>query len=778
MYINNDIKFALISHGAKWITVNLLGLLPSLDKQRLPQRLDKDYRTRLDLSNRRFGWFCQPIRHLWPSLPDLRGSTTRKVCALEVIQLTQIRKIKTESSTSFCSHNTAKTMVSVKPLSCGWLNGGRGHIVLQTYRKVAMKQYGSYSQDCKYGIRRFSSEPGDVLQCKGERILSDVWRRNLQNPNFINKRLWSVLKHDDIWISSFLKLAYNRGSNTPGTDNSRIANFSLDKVMAVKKDLLEGRFRWGDSRRIYIPKADGKRLRPLTIPNFRDRLIQEVLKKLLSSIYEPCFDIHSHGFRPGRSCHTALRDVRKNFKGCKWILEGDISCFFDTVSHSRLILLLQKKIKDERIISLISKGLKAKILVPETGEIILPDSGVPQGGIISPLLSNIYLHELDKYMKAYIKELNVGTERPYSLEYRRVSRNLKSRKAAKKLGLTPSDMLSDKFMRMKYVRYADDFIVGLICSRTKALKIKNHIKTFLKERLYLELNDSKTLLTDVAPRKHFNHTSQVNFLGYLISMHRGIITRTAKNRRRVTGKRHVILKVDQRKVINRLAEKGFCTKDGLPKPKFTYIHDTQAVTNEKVNRIFRGIVNYYKLADNIKHFGCRLFYIFSHSLAKMYAAKYRWHRRATIFNIGNRDLSKPLLTKRGKGHLGRITDSYQAPLKGIIYSHYEDLPRPIKAPLNPDFTSSFNEVYNGQIKEVEVIQALLRKHTIAGPIQIGKLPCIDCGSQTDVNLHHVKSLSLTDDLKKIPAKSLRKVVPVCKKCHLNRHGGSFRQPKK
>lgn len=775
MFKSNDIKFVLISHGAKWITVNSPELLLSLDKQRLPQRLDKGYWIRSGLSNRRFGWLCQPTRHSQPILPNLRRSTIRKVCTLKVIQLTPIRKIETGSNNSFCSLSITKTIVSVKPLSYDWLSGGRGYIVLQTRRKVAMKQYENDSQDCKYGIRRFSSEPGDVLQYKGERILSDVWRRNLQSPNFINERLWSILKHDDIWISSFLKLAGNRGSNTPGTDDARIANFSLDKVMAIKKDLLEGRFRWGDSRRIHIPKADGKRLRPLTIPNFRDRLVQEVLRKLLSSIYEPCFNIHSHGFRPGRSCHTALRDVRKNFKGCKWILEGDISCFFDTVSHSQLISLLQKKIKDERVISLISKGLKAKILVPGTGEVIHPDSGVPQGGILSPLLSNIYLHELDKYMDSTIKEFNVGTERPYSPEYRRVVRNLKSRKAARKLGLTPTDMLSEKFLRIRYVRYADDFIVGFISSRTKALKIKNHIKIFLKEQLHLELNDSKALLTDVAPRKHFNYTSQVGFLGYLISMHKGVTTRTAKNRRRLTGKGHVVLKVDQRKVVSRLAEKGFCTKDGSPRPKFTYIHDTQAVTNEKVNRIFRGIVNYYKLADNIRHFGCRLFYIFSHSLAKMYAAKYRWHRRATIFNIGDRDLSKPLLTKRGNGYLGRMTDSYHVPLKGIVYPRYEDIPKPVKAPLNPDFLPSFNEVYSGQLKEVEAIQELLRKHTIAGPIQVGKLTCIDCVSQEDVNLHHIKSLALTDDLKKkISAKSLRKVVSACKNCHLNRHGGSFR----
>ena len=195
---SSDIKFVLISYGVKWIIVNFLELLPSLDKQHLPQRLDKNYWTKLGLLNRRFEWFCQPIRHSWSSLPNLRGSTTRKVCTSKVIQLTLIRKIETGSNISFCSGSTTKTTVSVKSLSSDWLSGGRGYIVLQTGRKVAMKQYENYSQDCKYGIRRFSSEPGDVLQYKGKRILFDVWRRNLQNPNFRNERLWSILKHDDI----------------------------------------------------------------------------------------------------------------------------------------------------------------------------------------------------------------------------------------------------------------------------------------------------------------------------------------------------------------------------------------------------------------------------------------------------------------------------------------------------------------------------------------------------------------------------------------------------
>jgi group II intron reverse transcriptase/maturase len=690
-----------------------MNLCDSKDKQRLPQRLDKDYWIRLSLSNRRFEWLCQPVGLQLLYLPSLRGSTTCGAYITKVNQLNQNRKIETESNISFCLFKgTTETMVSVTSLGMGLLNGRRGYIVLHTRRKVAKKQYEKYSLDCKYETRRFNSSiPGEVLH-KGERILSDIWNRNLQNPSFVNKRLWSVLKHDDVWISSFLKLAGNLGTKTPSTDRIQIVDFSLDKVMAIKKDLLNGHFQWNINRRLFIPKTDGKKFCSLTIANFKNRLVEEVLRRILVCIYEPCFNKHSHAFRSGRSCHTALRDVRKNFKGCKWILEGEISHFFNSISHTKLIFLLQKKIKDERFVSLISKGLKAKVLIPQSGEVIKPENGVSRSSILTPLLLNIYLHEFDEYMKLCVKEFNVGTDGPYSVKYRKISQTFKSRKTAKKLSLTSSK----KLLYMKYVRYADDFIVGLICSRAKALEIKNRIKMFLQEKLNLELNNVKTLLIDVAPRKHFNTTSQVSFLGYLISMYKGINTRVSGNRRKFIKKGHVVLKVDQKKVVNKLAGKNFCTKDGNPIPKFTYIHDTQAVTNEKVNRLFCGIMNYYALADNIRPFGCRLYYIFTHSLAKMYAAKYRWHRRAAIFNMGGRDLSQPLLTKRDKSFLGRKKNSYLVNLKGIVYSHYSDMPRPDKASLNSDFIPSFQEIYNGDSQEIESIQELLKKYSKAGPV--------------------------------------------------------------
>jgi retron-type reverse transcriptase len=258
---------------------------------------------------------------------------------------------------------------------------------------------------------------------------------------------------------------------------------------------------------------------------------------------------------------------------CKWVIKGNISRFFETVSHSKLIFLLQKKIKDKRFISLISKGLKAKALFLQY-EIINLDNVTSQTKIISPLLSNIYLHELDKYLTAYIKELNGVIKYPYSFNYIRFAKKLKNRKADKTLSLTNKNTLSNAFIRMKYVRYADNFIVGVTCSKVKALEIKNHIEMFLKKYLYLKFSN-KTLLTNFLSKKTFNYNSYVSFLNFFIFMHQGVPIKTANNNRRFNGKSHVILKVNQKEVICRLAEKKFCTKNGSPKPKFIYMYNTK-----------------------------------------------------------------------------------------------------------------------------------------------------------------------------------------------------------
>lgn len=296
------------------------------------------------------------------------------------------------------------------------------------------------------------------------------------------------------------------------------------------------------------------------------------------------------------------------------MIEGDISKFFDTVDHDKLITLLKKKIKDERLLNLIYAGCKSKIIMPDSGS-ITNERGVPQGGVVSPLLANIYLHELDMLMHKFIEERNIGFQRPHNPVYRKYVRQHGYRNA-RKTTLKASDYTSDKYKRLAYVRYADDFIIGMCDTRQEALEVKSNIAKFLANELNLLLNEDKTIITDT-------QKNGTKFLGYLIHTHPGIWKRNKNNTLRLTGKGHIRLLADTDKVVRRLAEKGFCTKDGDPRPKFTFLSDTQGSTNKKVNRIFRGIMEYYKLAENRKQFGCFLFYIFSHSLAKMYSAKFR-----------------------------------------------------------------------------------------------------------------------------------------------------------
>jgi group II intron reverse transcriptase/maturase len=646
--------------------------------------------------------------------------------------------------------------------------GGRGFVVPYTMGRGLWTRAGLNKvrgEECLTdSIDEF---PGNVSH-KGEHILYNLWWKNKNDKNHINYKLMSILKHDDIWIESYAKLLGNRGSTTAGPDGRTIAELTFDTVNAIKGKVLNGTFEWGEIRRVYIPKPNGGK-RPLGIPNISDRLVQEVLRRVLSCIYEPNFSPYSHGFRPGRSCHTALRNVRKSFKGTKWMIEGDISKFFDRVDHTKLISILKKKIRDERILNLIYAGCKCKVIMPESGS-IKNEYGVPQGGVLSPLLSNIYLNELDTFMEREMIDGNVGFQRPHSPEYRLYVKKHGLRRA-RKTELRPTDNMSKSYKRMSYVRYADDFIIGMCDTKTVAVELKTKLANFLKEDLKLELNEGKTIVNDLVQKK-----KPTRFLGYAIYMHHGIWKRNSNNTLRLYGKGHVRLMVDRNRVVERLAEKGFCTKSGDPRPKFTYLYDSQSNTNTKVNRIFRGIMEYYKLGENRRQVGCELFYILSHSLAKLYAAKFRWHRIATIFKMGGRDLGGKIKIKRSI--LGNINSGRIDP---IIYSHYKDIAQAIKAPLDPNFQATWEEIYKGaNQKAISTIEDILRKNTIAGPITTRGDRCSNCGATEELNMHHIKGLKDVQNkskLSQIKSKSARKTVILCRDCHIKAHGGSFKPSK-
>jgi group II intron reverse transcriptase/maturase len=257
---------------------------------------------------------------------------------------------------------------------------------------------------------------------------------------------------------------------------------------------------------VEIPKGNGE-TRPLGIPTLDDRIVQETLRTILEAIFEPTFNNNSHGFRPGRGCHTALKQINTRFKAANWYIEGDIQKYFDTINHNILLNLLRRKVQDTLILNLIESALKADVIF--RGRELERVSGTPQGGILSPLLSNIYLHELDEFMEGIMKEFQ-GTKKtprqnPINRKYMAKARERDPKKARQYPAAYPFDR---DYIHVRYVRYADDFLIGVTGPRDLAETIKKRVEEFLKGKLGLTLSPEKTLITSIA--------NGIPFLGYIV----------------------------------------------------------------------------------------------------------------------------------------------------------------------------------------------------------------------------------------------------------------------
>ena len=310
-----------------------------------------------------------------------------------------------------------------------------------------------------------------------ERVLNSLTKHS-KDLNYKFERLYRILFNEEMYYVAYQRIYAKPGNMTAGADGKTIDRMSLNRIEKLITSLKDESYQPKPSKRVYIPKKNGK-MRPLGVPTFDDKLLQEVVRMVLEAIYEGQFDNHSHGFRPKRSCHTALTDIQKTFSGVKWFVEGDIKGFFDNINHQILIDGMKERISDDRFIRLIRKFLKAGYL--ENWKFHNSYSGTPQGGIISPILANIYLDKLDKYMKEYAEKFDKGTKRKrceqsIKLENKRswIRRKLKvvtdqtqraelikKLKAYQKEGLRYpfGDEMDAEYKRLKYVRYADDFLI-------------------------------------------------------------------------------------------------------------------------------------------------------------------------------------------------------------------------------------------------------------------------------------------------------------------------------
>jgi len=263
----------------------------------------------------------------------------------------------------------------------------------------------SHGKDVKVREMRTAETTLNIIQDRGKRQLplDDVYRQ-LYNP--------------DMYLRAYAKLYKNNGAMTPGITEETVDGMSTKKIAKIIEAIRYERWQWTPVRRIEIPKRKGGK-RPLGMPTWSDKMVQEVIRSILEAYYEPQFSRHSHGFRPKRGCHTALTDIHEVWAGTKWFVEGDIKGCFDNIDHHILMNILRENIRDNRFLRLIEGALKAGYCEEWTYHPSL--SGSPQGGIVSPILSNIYMDRLDRYVQeTLIPEYTQGKVRKRHPEYKRL----------------------------------------------------------------------------------------------------------------------------------------------------------------------------------------------------------------------------------------------------------------------------------------------------------------------------------------------------------------------
>jgi len=592
-------------------------------------------------------------------------------------------------------------------------------------------------------------------------ILSILNQKSKHDEKYLFNRIYRNLYNKEFYLNAYGKMYSKEGNMTPGADGKTIDGFKVECIEKLIEKLKEEKYYPKPAKRVYIPKKNGK-TRPLGIPSFEDKLVQEVVRQILEAIYEPLFSENSHGFRPKRSCHTALMQIKKSAGGTNWAVEGDITGCFDNIDHDILLDILSKKISDGRFIELIRRFLKAGYF--EFKEFKNSMSGCPQGGLISPILSNIYLNEFDKYMEQLILDTDKGKKKKANLAYDRlVSKRVYAEgrgefelanKIRQEMRKIPSqDEMDKNFIRVKYVRYADDFIICVIGSKELAIDIKEKVSLFMEKKLKLELNKEKTLITNL-------RTERANFLGYeIIKTHcNSKMTRNSNGikKRSVNGRIQLLV---PSKVINEKI-KPF-TKNGKPchfSPRVN-LPVTDIINN--YNAEIRGLYNYYCLATDVSD----KLYKFKHfhytSLAKTIARKEKSTVTKVIKKYG---ISVP--KKIGTGTRQIIGIRYNTKNGPKVMTYFNDSIKKVDFPLY-----EVKEEYGITIKNNSNLITRLNANV-----------CELCGSKEKIEVHHVRKLK---DIKRkyskrgdsIPnwvlemSKMNRKTLVVCEKCHVKIHGG-------
>jgi len=577
-------------------------------------------------------------------------------------------------------------------------------------------------------------------------IIRDRGRRRLPLED-----LYRQLYNRDLYLHAYGRLSRNAGAMTPGATAETVDAMSVEKIDALIDALRHERYRWTPVRRTYSPKPSGK-LRPLGLPTWTDKLLQEVIRAILEAYYEPQFSPHSHGFRPGRGCHTALGEITKRWKGVKWFIEGDLAQCFDSLDQQVMFAILSENLHDQRFLRLLANLLKAGYL--EDWQYHTTLSGVPQGGVVSPILSNIYLGRLDQFVETMLLPLYIHGHRrkpypPYmallkaAWKHKVAGKTVEAKTLRRHAQRLPSrDPQDPNFRRLWYVRYADDWLLGFSGPREEAEAIKEQLRTFLGGTLKLGLSAEKTLITHA-------RTEAARFLGYdIVTQHADEKQFRPLRRRCINGA--LGLKVPVAVI------RAKCTKymrRGKPIHLAARLQDADYSIVAQYQAEYRGFVQYYLMAYNV-HRLWRVHRVMQQSLVKTLADTHRTSGN-TVYRKDRTTVATPHGTLR-VGEVRHERGKEQAPLVarcgGIALRWQRD------TRLNDQPKAVFG-------KRSEVVQRLLAQ------------VCEVCGSRETCEVHHIRKLAdlhRPGQREKPPwvqrmAARRRKTLVVCRQCHEDIH---------
>jgi len=620
--------------------------------------------------------------------------------------------------------------------------------------------------NCK-DTRMLSARTGDKL-----RAISEVARKGRRV-----KDLRRLMNHPDLWMQAYLNIQGNKGALTRGTDTTTMDGYSPERAANLVELIRERRYKPKPVRRVNIPTKVAGKMRPLGIPSADDKLVQEVVRTILERIYEPLFKDSSHGFRPKRSCHTALRSMQKGWTGTKWFIDIDIKGYFNNINHDILMELLKKRIEDTQFLDLIRDMLKAGYV--EDWQYHKTYSGTPQGGIVSPILANIYLHEFDEYMEQKKQEFDQGKARRETREWHNVTTYLGYHRkkidalkgdispeamlrrerheqrvqelSAEQKRLPASDPLDPTYRRLFYVRYADDYLIGIIGSKQEAETVFTEVKTFLNKNLKLDISEEKSGIHHAKEGTAFlgyavqNYTSE-----YMSKVRSPVYTRVGAALRR-NMREKLQLRIPQTKMSEFCQRKGYGDYGMLQpsrKPIWLQMDDEEILLG--YNAEMRGIANYYALATGAKQGLNKLMYMAESSFLKTLANKHDTtaSQIASKLRQGN-DLIVTTYTKEGKSKRYKL----------FKLRHW-------KSPQATD-----------DVDKMPLTGTYLRFNRSSLEQRLGASICESCEREGGYfEVHHVKKLKDVQGKQgweQIMSARKRKTIVLCMECHDLLHAGKL-----